>query len=130
MRSQMACHKPPAGLLDIKLGPGGLIDLEFAIHTLQLSCACGLDPRLEVAIAQLGEAGMLDAEQADADLRLLSRILVCVRLLAPRTTNPEPQSRALLARLCGQGDWDALLAAQDAARQRIGALWQRVLEGR
>jgi glutamate-ammonia-ligase adenylyltransferase len=130
MRRQMARHKPPAGPLDIKLGPGGLVDLEFAIHTLQLSCACGLDPRLEVAIAQLAEAGMLDGPQADADLRLLSRILVCVRLLAPRTTNPEPQSRALLARLCGQPDWHALLAAQDAARQRIGALWQRVQEGR
>lgn len=129
MRAEMTRHKPPAGPLDIKLGPGGLVDLEFAIHKLQLSCACGLDPRLELAIAQLGAAGMLDAARADADLRLLSRMLVCVRLLAPRTTNPEPQSRELLARLCGQGDWDALLAAQDAARQRIAALWRQVQEG-
>ncbi|HVF83583.1 MAG TPA: bifunctional [glutamine synthetase] adenylyltransferase/[glutamine synthetase]-adenylyl-L-tyrosine phosphorylase [Sphingomicrobium sp.] len=129
MRGEMARHKPPAGPLDIKLGAGGLVDLEFAIHTLQLSCACGLDPRLEEAIAQLGRAGMLDAGQADADLRLLSRILVCVRLLAPRTTNPEPQSRTLLGRLCGQEDWDQLLAAQDAARHRIAALWRQVQEG-
>ena len=129
MRAEMARHKPPAGPLDIKLGPGGLVDLEFAIHTLQLSCASGLDPRLEVAVAQLGEAGMLDSAQVDADLRLLSRMLVCARLLAPRTTNPEPQSRKLLARLCGQADWDSLLAAQEEARQRIAGLWQRVQEG-
>ena len=33
MREEMARHKPPAGPLDIKLGPGGLVDLEFAVHT-------------------------------------------------------------------------------------------------
>ncbi|MEO7655106.1 MAG: bifunctional [glutamate--ammonia ligase]-adenylyl-L-tyrosine phosphorylase/[glutamate--ammonia-ligase] adenylyltransferase, partial [Sphingomicrobium sp.] len=33
MRIDMASHKPPAGPLDVKLGPGGLVDLEFAVHT-------------------------------------------------------------------------------------------------
>jgi glutamate-ammonia-ligase adenylyltransferase len=37
MRFEMRRHKPPSGALDIKLGPGGLVDLEFAIHTLQLA---------------------------------------------------------------------------------------------
>ena len=36
-----------AGPLDIKLGPGGLVDLEFAVHVLQLTRRAGLDPRLE-----------------------------------------------------------------------------------
>ena len=31
-----SAHKPPPGPLDIKLGPGGLVDLEFAVHVLQL----------------------------------------------------------------------------------------------
>ena len=72
MRDDMARHKPPAGPLDIKLGPGGLVDLEFAVHTLQLTHHVGLDPRLEVALGALVEAGLIDAG-ADPDLRLLSR---------------------------------------------------------
>jgi glutamate-ammonia-ligase adenylyltransferase len=128
MRSDMARHKPPAGPLDIKLGPGGLVDLEFAVHTLQLTTGTGLDPRLEVAIAGLHGAGLVDA-QADPDLRLLSRILVVLRLVAPGSMEPAPQSRALVASLCGHGDWETLMAAADAARQRIAALWNRVKEG-
>jgi glutamate-ammonia-ligase adenylyltransferase len=42
---------------------------------------------------------------------------------------PPEESRALVAKLCGLEDWSALLAAHDAARQRISALWNRVKEG-
>jgi glutamate-ammonia-ligase adenylyltransferase len=130
MRADMARHKPPWGPLDIKLGSGGLVDLEFAVHTLQLSTGTGLNPRLECAIAELGHAGLLDAAEVDADLRLLSRILVCLRLLAPGEVKLTPPTEALLARLCGQDDWGALVAAMTAARQRIAALWNRVKDGR
>ena len=50
MRAEMERHKPPQSKLDVKLGPGGLVDLEFAVHVLQLTRHVGLDPRLEVAI--------------------------------------------------------------------------------
>lgn len=125
MRADMAKHKSPSGPLDIKLGPGGLVDLEFAVHVLQLAHGTGFDPRLEYAIAALVEAGLIDM-QADADLRLLSRILVTMRLVAPDGSAPPPESRALVAEVCGYPDWDALLAAHDGARQRVAALWQRV----
>lgn len=129
MRLEMSRHKPPAGPLDIKLGPGGLVDLEFAVHTLQLTTKVGLDPRLEVAIAALTAEGLLDT-QADPDLRLLSRMLVVLRLVAPGgAMEPPPESRSLVASLCGYGTWEALLAAHDEARQRIGELWNRVKEG-
>ena len=36
----MERHKPPQSALDVKLGPGGLVDLEFAVHVLQLTTAC------------------------------------------------------------------------------------------
>jgi glutamate-ammonia-ligase adenylyltransferase len=104
MRADMARHKPPAGPLDIKLGPGGLVDLEFAVHTLQLTNHVGLDPRLEVALAALAEAGLID-EQADPDLRLLSRMLVVLRLVAAEGMEPAEQSRALVATLCGFDGW-------------------------
>ena len=128
MREDMARHKAPSGPLDIKLGPGGLVDLEFAVHTLQLMHGEGLDPRLEFAISGLAEKGLIDPSY-DADLRLLSRMLVVMRLVAPHSNEPPEESCGLVASLCGHEHWDGLLAAHDEARQRIAALWQSVREG-
>src|SRR5512139_3855967 len=125
MRDEMARHKPPAGPLDIKLGPGGLVDLEFTVHTLQLTSRVGLDPRLEVALEALVREGLID-EGADPDLRLLSRMLVVLRLVGSKGMEPAEESRALVATLCGHEDWPSLLAAIDAARQRIAARWAAV----
>ncbi|WP_395621801.1 bifunctional [glutamine synthetase] adenylyltransferase/[glutamine synthetase]-adenylyl-L-tyrosine phosphorylase [Sphingomonas daechungensis] len=125
MRDEMARHKAPSGPLDIKLGPGGLVDLEFAVHTLQLVSGKGLDPRLEHAIGELTTDGLIDAS-FDADLRLLSRMLVVMRLVAPGSNEPPEKSRALVAALCGHDGWDSLLAAHGEARQRIATLWKSV----
>jgi glutamate-ammonia-ligase adenylyltransferase len=125
MREEMARHKPPAGPLDIKLGPGGLVDLEFAVHTLQLTHRIGLDPRLEVALEALVEAGLID-DGTDPDLRLLSRMLVVLRLVGSKGMEPAEQSQALVATLCGYEDWPSLLAAVGAARQRSSARWAAV----
>ncbi len=62
----------------------------------------------------------------DADLRLLSRMLVVMRLLAPDSNEPPERSRGLVASLCGHESWDSLLAAHDLARQRIADLWASV----
>jgi glutamate-ammonia-ligase adenylyltransferase len=125
MREEMARHKPPAGPLDIKLGPGGLVDLEFAVHTLQLTTHVGLNPRLEVALAALVENGLID-DRTDPDLRLLSRMLVVLRLVRAKGMEPAEQSQGLVATLCGFDDWPSLLAAAAAARQRIAARWAQV----
>jgi glutamate-ammonia-ligase adenylyltransferase len=125
MRADIARHKPPAGPLDIKLGPGGLVDLEFAVHVLQLIHRVGFDPRLEVAIAALADGGLMTA-QADADLRLLSRMLVTSRLVAPGGEVPQLESRALVAEVCAHADWASLLEAHDSARQRIAQLWASI----
>lgn len=130
MRAEMMRHKPPAGPLDVKLGPGGLVDLEFTVHVLQLTSGRGLDPRLEVAIAELAQSGLIDA-QADPDLRLLSRFLVVLRLVVPGSPVDVPEaSRALVASLCGQEHWNKLMEALDEARRRIAERWQQVREGR
>ena len=125
MRDEMARHKPPAGPLDIKLGEGGLVDLEFAVHTLQLTTHVGQDPRLEEALAALVEQGLID-DGADPDLRLLSRMLVVLRLVGSKGMEPAEQSRQLVATLCGFDDWLSLLAAVDEARQRNAARWAAV----
>jgi glutamate-ammonia-ligase adenylyltransferase len=125
MRAEMASHKAPKGTFDIKLGPGGLVDLEFAVHTLQLRHGVGLHPRLEDALADLVAAGLV-SEHIDPALRLLTRILVTLRLVSPSSAEPPSASRPLVAKACGLGDWDSLLAAHDAARQRVVELWREV----
>jgi glutamate-ammonia-ligase adenylyltransferase len=125
MRADIAAHKPPAGPLDIKLGRGGLVDLEFAIHVLQLRHGIGLDPHLERAVAALADAGLVSSE-IDPALRLLTRMLVMFRLVAPTSEVPAEATRPLVAAACGLSDWPALLAAHDEARQRVSALWSRV----
>jgi [glutamine synthetase] adenylyltransferase / [glutamine synthetase]-adenylyl-L-tyrosine phosphorylase len=125
MRNEMAQHKPPAGPLDIKLGPGGLIDLEFAIHVLQLTRGVAFDPRLGDAIEGLIAAGLMPPGIARAH-DLLTRMLVTMRLVAPGGGEIEPESRALVAEVCGHDDWEALLAAHDRARQSVAELWASV----
>ena len=128
MRGDITRAKPASGPLDVKLGPGGLIDLEFAVHLLQLEHKVGLDPRLETAVEQLAEAGFLDTKIADAQ-KLLTRMLITIRLIAPETTSPTRESCELMARACGFEDWSALLARHDEARQSIAALWDQVKAG-
>ncbi|HEX9933193.1 MAG TPA: glutamine-synthetase adenylyltransferase, partial [Allosphingosinicella sp.] len=129
MRADIALHKPASGPLDVKLVSGGLVDLEFAVHTLQLRHGIGLDPHLEVALAELAGAGLV-SEEIDPALRLLTRMLVMFRLVAPGSEPPPPATRPLVAEACGRADWDALLAAADEARQRVSALWREVSGGR
>ena len=128
MRGEIARHKSPSGQLDVKLVPGGLVDLEFAVHVLQLRHAIGLDPHLENALAELAEAGLV-SDEVDPALRLLSRMLVMFRLVSPQGEEPPEATRPLVAEACGRPDWDSLLAAYDEARQRVSALWREVQGG-
>lgn len=128
MRAEMAAHKTAKGRFDIKLGEGGLVDLEFAVHTLQLKHGIGLRPHLEDALEALAEAGLV-SEEIDPALRLLTRMLVMFRLVSPASDEPPDETRPLVAAACGHSDWNALLAAHDAARQRVADLWRRVASG-
>jgi len=125
MRAEMARHKPPQSKLDVKLGPGGLVDLEFAVHVLQLTRHVALDPRLDVAIEGLAEEGLISANIADAQ-KLLARMLVMMRLVAPGDVKPTPETWQLVAEACGAASWDSLLAEHDAARQCIAELWATI----
>jgi glutamate-ammonia-ligase adenylyltransferase len=128
MRADMERHKPPHSALDVKLGPGGLVDLEFAVHVLQLTRHAGLQTRLESACEELAAESLIPANIVDA-LKLLSRMLVMMRLVAPGDVKPTPETWQLVAEACGVGSWDELLAEHDAARQRIAALWNSIKQG-
>lgn len=128
MREDVNRHKPPLGPLDVKLGRGGLVDLEFATHVLQLTTGVGLSTRLEVALEALAADSLVEANIVDA-LKLLSRMLVMMRLVAPGDVKPTPDTWQLVAEACGFQRWDQLLAEHDAARQRIATLWDTIKRG-
>jgi [glutamine synthetase] adenylyltransferase / [glutamine synthetase]-adenylyl-L-tyrosine phosphorylase len=110
MRKEMASHKPPKGDLDVKLLPGGLVDMEFIVHALQLEKCEALFPQLGKAIESLTAAGYLSPEFARADA-LLSRLLVMIRLIAPDCNTPPEAAQALVAKSLDYPDWDTLMAA-------------------
>ena len=128
MRQEMNAHKPPSGPFDLKLGGGGLVDLEFAVHTLQLRHRIGLDPHLEVALDALEEAGLVGAD-VDPALRLLTRMLVMSRLVAPTSAEPPDATKPLVAHACGHSDWASLIRAHDEARAVVSGLWSKVSAG-
>ena len=118
MRADMATHKPPKSALDVKLGEGGLVDLEFAIHVTQLQFSQGFKPGLADAIVALN----MPASLSDA-YALLTRFLVSMRLMAPDLQTPPDATQPIIARACGAENWEALLAELDAARQEIAKAW-------
>lgn len=127
MRGEMAQHKPPAGPLDLKLLRGGLVDLEFIIHYLQLRGGAAMTPDLGEALAKLIEEDALDPSLTKAH-QLLARTLIAGRLLAPDGKQPSPAAQAALARSARCETWEALDNALAEARRTIAQTWSLVFE--
>lgn len=128
MRAEMARHKPPAGPLDAKLTPGGLVDLEFAVHVTQLSTGRGLVPQLGEAIGALAGEGLLPADLRPAH-DFLTRLLVAMRLVAPDGQVPSAATQPILAAALGCADWPAALARLDEVRQSVTTAWAAIATG-
>lgn len=126
MRARMAANKPPKGPLDAKLARGGLVDLEFLVHYLQLRDGVALISQLGDAVRALVAGGLLPKPLVDAH-DTLTRLLVAARMLAPDAQVPSPAAQAVLATACGCGDWEAVPARLLAARRAVAAAWQAVL---
>ncbi|MBL8554651.1 MAG: bifunctional [glutamine synthetase] adenylyltransferase/[glutamine synthetase]-adenylyl-L-tyrosine phosphorylase [Phenylobacterium sp.] len=135
MRTLLEQERPPKGPWDLKLGPGGMVDIEFAAQFLQLVHAGvggPLSPNTATALAAFGEAGLADpgalaalgnAWRLQQDLTQLLKVAL--------GDNPEPDSepkafQALLARAGGVKTFKALQGrlaeAQKAARAGYLAL--------
>ncbi|MGE8135583.1 bifunctional [glutamate--ammonia ligase]-adenylyl-L-tyrosine phosphorylase/[glutamate--ammonia-ligase] adenylyltransferase [Novosphingobium subterraneum] len=127
MRRTMAEHKPAKGPLDVKLARGGLVDIEFMVHFLQLRDHLAQTPDLGAAVQALEDLGLLPAGMRQAH-DLLARLLVVVRLVAPDGMFPPEASRGIVARSCGLESWDALLDAVLAARHCVGHGWAQVFD--
>ena len=117
-------------LFCIKLARGGLVDLEFLTHYLQLQHGAGLEggltPFLGDALAVLVAAGLAPESLGRAH-DALTRLLVALRLLAPDSQTPPAAACAALARSCGYGDWQALLAGIAEARGAVANAWHDIL---
>lgn len=127
MRRNMAEHKPPKGPLDVKLARGGLVDLEFMVHFLQLRDHVARTPDLGHAVQMLEEKALLPCGIRMAH-DLLARLLVVVRLVAPDGMYPPEASRGIVARSCGLESWDALLEAVLQARRCVALAWAQVFD--
>ena len=132
MRARMAQHKPARGLLDVKLMRGGLVDLEFIVHFLQLRDGAALTPDLGEAVRGLIVAGLLPNALARAH-DLLARTLVTARLLAPDGDVPPEPARPVLAGavlasgdLGGHGGWDELMRRLGQARREVAGAWSAI----
>ncbi|EMD82911.1 bifunctional [glutamate--ammonia ligase]-adenylyl-L-tyrosine phosphorylase/[glutamate--ammonia-ligase] adenylyltransferase [Pacificimonas flava] len=126
MRADMDRAHPQSGPLDVKRGRGGLIDLEFIVHYLQLSMQTGFNPDLRLAIDALASAGLLSGEMGEAH-DLLARFLVLSRLVGDEAEGRNSaMTRAMVAEACHRAGWDDMKAAIGDARRTIAAEWKRI----
>ena len=122
MRATMAQHKPAKSALDIKLVRGGLVDVEFITHYLQLRDHVGLAPAVPEALAALMRDGKLDPAICAAH-RTQARFLVAARLFMPDGEEPPASAQAVLASACEAGDWAGLTEQLAESRRVVAAAW-------
>ncbi|WP_439532580.1 bifunctional [glutamine synthetase] adenylyltransferase/[glutamine synthetase]-adenylyl-L-tyrosine phosphorylase [Polymorphobacter sp.] len=133
MRADIAKAKPGQGMFDAKLAPGGLVDLEFIIHYLQLLTPEALTPDMREALDRLAATGRLAPDQAEAlagALDLLTSWLVLLRLVVPGTKVPDhfsPAVEAVLTRGLGAANFADAVAALGLARQQVRLAWESIL---
>ncbi|HTJ90647.1 MAG TPA: bifunctional [glutamine synthetase] adenylyltransferase/[glutamine synthetase]-adenylyl-L-tyrosine phosphorylase [Acidocella sp.] len=105
MKRQIDARQAANGLLghDVKLGRGGIREIEFIVQTLSLVWG-GQDPALRIpptlpALAALAKSGHMpaaDAAALDADYRELRRVEHRLQMIADRQTHALPSSEAAL----------------------------------
>ncbi len=123
----------------VKLGPGGIREIEFIVQTFQLIRG-GRDPELRTpallaALAYLERARLLPAAQCAqlrAAYRYLRRVENALQMLADRQVHQLPAdalARERIALAVGVADWDALKAALDAHTRHVASQFQSLVLG-
>jgi len=132
MRERMERERPSFGLWDLKLAPGGLVDIEFIVQVLMLGHAPTKPEILRTnssdAIVALVDAAVLDPETGDRLVlagRFLSDLRQILGLAVNDTFAPEAASVGLCRRLmiCGNApDMSALEAKLRDAKSFVRTL--------
>ena len=124
---------------DVKLGPGGIREIEFIVQALQLTRG-GRDRRLQTpsllpALERLGETQLLPPA-AVAELRaaylFLRRLENRLQMLGDAQVHQlpaEPRARERIAHAMGCADWPALLAALQEQRATVQSHFRQVIFG-
>jgi len=124
---------------NVKLGPGGIREIEFIVQALQLTRG-GRDralqtPSILAALTRLGETRVLPA-QAVSELReayvFLRRLENRLQMLADTQVHglpADPLGRERVALAMGQSGWAALVRALDAQRARVSHHFRLVFSG-
>jgi glutamate-ammonia-ligase adenylyltransferase len=126
MRARMDRERPSRSLWDLKLAPGGFVDIEFAAQALQLTAAneAVISANTGDALAKLTASGAVDPEAAarlDSAWRLLSllqqtlRIAVSGEFVLADAPQPLVGRLASLAGVSGGEELETLLRATQAA---------------
>jgi glutamate-ammonia-ligase adenylyltransferase len=124
---------------DVKLGPGGIREIEFTVQALQLTRG-GRDrelqtPVLRTALARLEATRVLSAEavaQLDAAYVYLRRLENRLQMLGDAQVHAlpvEPATRERVARAMGARDWPALLAELERHRACVRGHFSEVVLG-
>ncbi|MBU6499399.1 MAG: glutamine-synthetase adenylyltransferase, partial [Rhodospirillales bacterium] len=136
MRARMLRDLPAHGPWDVKLPPGGQVEVEFVAQTLQLVHARAHpalpSPTIRVALARLGEAGLLDGDDARTLIaadRLWRTIQGMLRITYGRwpTAELSPAAMAALLAAIGVPDHAALQARMAATAAAVRDCFVRLV---
>lgn len=126
MRGRMDRDRPSRSEWDLKLAPGGFVDIEFAAQALQLTASdeAVIDANTGEALAKLVAAGLLDPDagaRLGAAFRLLSSLQQTLRISVSGEFGLDAIPRPLVGRLAvlanvsGGEELETLLRATQAA---------------
>jgi glutamate-ammonia-ligase adenylyltransferase len=136
MRELMERERPPKGDWDLKLSPGGLVDIEFAVQFLQLvhaSAGGPLAPNTAQALAELRAAGLGppgSLEALAAAWRLQQDLTQLLKLALEEGHQPETEPKAfqaLLARAGGTSSFAALKRRLQEHRGKARAAYDAIV---
>ena len=126
MRVRTLHELPPHGAWDVKLMPGGQVEVEFIVQTALLLHPAALPAQtIRTAIARLGTLGALDAAE-QAALTAADRVWRTVQGLLRITMGPRPPEalpEALLA-ITGDGDEAAFRARMQAMAAQVRSVFE------
>lgn len=136
MRGRMIRELPPPGPWDVKLRPGGLVEVEFIAQALQLIHASirpdVLSPTTRVALRRLAGARLLSTKHAALLIRaehLWRTVQGVLRITLGRSLGknlPGPSARAL-ARAASMVDIGELQASMEDVAQQAHGIFEQLI---
>lgn len=134
MRALMDKERPARGVWDLKLAPGGMVDIEFIAQTLSLVTGPKAQaPGTQRALERLRDEGALTTADHDDLARahhLYADLNQFIRLCGDELFDPArapARLKARLAQLAGECDLAALETRLSASQHRVRGIFERLL---